>query len=781
MGLRSFFRSIVNVVQKAVKVVANIVSSLVSAVTSPFGIKMDVPDYGIGQDQTDAIQGVLLNKDSAVENIPVVYGKRALGGTRVFVSTNGTNNKYLYLAFVLCEGQINGLTKLYVDDNEVPLNSYDHGVQTTASSGNYQNKIMVQFFDGRDDQVASSLLQEAPGWDSDHKLSGVAYLAVRFEWVGYNTSDAPNNNPYGGGIPQLRVILEGKKIFNILTALNPADYGAIVSKPSSWSQPTNQSVKWTSSGTPALSYTVRFTTSASDSVVNVNLTMTTGGTAGASTLTNTVTLINEADMSTVKTFTLGPNTSDQTVTNNIDEQYTLPTGSYRAVFATTLDNTGVTGSSTSWTMSLAIEPPTNTRATLYENETVSYTNNPVNVLLDYMRNSRYGKGLSNDVFDWQTFRIAAALCEQTVTYANSTTSKAFTCDAVIDTSNTILSNCKIILTGFRGIMPYQQGKYKLLIEHGGDDTDITATPANPTPVFTVDTDSLIGGIQLEGESKENKINRCVVTYVDPEADYQPNDVIYPEEDSADDLSFLAQDGARLEKKITMPTIADRKIAEQYARVFVKRSRNQKYATFLTTMATANTSVGDLIRINVDTISLDGIFRIVDMRIDSNGNIEVNAIEHQSSAYGITGTGVDYVRPSINLPNPATVTAPTNLVINSGQAYDIISSDGFKIYRIYATWTASTDPFVNDYIVQYKKITDTDYTTYTQTGDTFAYIGPLVLGNSYVVRVCARNSLNKKSDFVTSAATLIEDLYTPASGTSSLTGTTGKKFIKAGDW
>ena len=36
---------------------------------------------------SDAMRGVLLNKESNVEPIPVIYGTRRVGGTRVFIST----------------------------------------------------------------------------------------------------------------------------------------------------------------------------------------------------------------------------------------------------------------------------------------------------------------------------------------------------------------------------------------------------------------------------------------------------------------------------------------------------------------------------------------------------------------------------------------------------------------------------------------------------------------------------------------------------------------------
>ena len=66
-----------------------------------------------------------------------------------------------------------------------------------------------------------------------------------------------------------------------------------------------------------------------------------------------------------------------------------------------------------------------------------------------MRNPRFGKGLPNNVFNFDTWKTAADLCDQVITYEDSTTGKAFTCDAVVNTSLCLMSNIKIILSGFR--------------------------------------------------------------------------------------------------------------------------------------------------------------------------------------------------------------------------------------------------------------------------------------------------------------------------------------------
>ena len=47
-------------------------------------------------------KGVLVNKASANSAIPVIYGKRKVGGNIIFLETSGTDNAYLYLVMALC-------------------------------------------------------------------------------------------------------------------------------------------------------------------------------------------------------------------------------------------------------------------------------------------------------------------------------------------------------------------------------------------------------------------------------------------------------------------------------------------------------------------------------------------------------------------------------------------------------------------------------------------------------------------------------------------------------
>ena len=157
-----------------------ITSFVISKAIQWLAPKPELPDF---TQDADA-QGVLVNKQSNNANIPVIYGKRLVGGVRVFLeSSGGSTNEYLYGALVLCEGEINAITKIKVDDADVTFDgAFADGSQITSDDTRFGDTITIQPFYGTDGQSASGLLTTLTNWTSDHKLSGLCYIAFRIKW-----------------------------------------------------------------------------------------------------------------------------------------------------------------------------------------------------------------------------------------------------------------------------------------------------------------------------------------------------------------------------------------------------------------------------------------------------------------------------------------------------------------------------------------------------------------------------------------------------------------------
>ena len=208
MGGWNPFEDIVDFVTDIVDVFVDIIEDFVGwLVPMP-----DIPDFGDMQaDQT--AKGVLVNKFSSNAHIPVVYGTRKVGGNVVFLETSGTDNEFLYMAIVLSEGEINDISSIFINDNQVTWSGdiADNTQITVASSDsnffdstNSQSLITCEPHFGTDNQNASSLLSTLSSWTSNHRLRGLAYLAIKFQW----------NTDKFGSLPTVNAIVQGKKVYN---------------------------------------------------------------------------------------------------------------------------------------------------------------------------------------------------------------------------------------------------------------------------------------------------------------------------------------------------------------------------------------------------------------------------------------------------------------------------------------------------------------------------------------------------------------------------------------
>ena len=142
-GIGDFFSDLLGAAGDLLEDVVNMVTGALGALGGLFGFSPDLPDFGMdeGVGAEEMIQGVLLNKAGAIAHIPIIYGTRMVGGTRVLVSTDGDSNKYLYVAFILCEGQTASpaITKLLIDENDLEIDSLTHGTQVNPTDSRYKD------------------------------------------------------------------------------------------------------------------------------------------------------------------------------------------------------------------------------------------------------------------------------------------------------------------------------------------------------------------------------------------------------------------------------------------------------------------------------------------------------------------------------------------------------------------------------------------------------------------------------------------------------------------
>ena len=589
----------------AVKKIVEFPIKVVSKALSWLMPQPEIPEFG-ETDFDSFEQGILLNKQSNDANIPVVYGERLLGGTRVFLETSGTDNEFLYMALILCEGEINSIEQIRVDDKVVTFDgAFADNTQRSvdSSDGNFYKDsvsyITIEPHLGTDSQSASSLLSTLSSWGSNHKLSGLAYLALKFKW----------NQDVFSGIPKVQAKIKGKKV-----------------------------------------------------------------------------------------VTLASNLSESSAT---------------------------------------------------------FSANPAFCLLDYLRNTRYGKGLATTDIDLQSFYDASQVAVTQVTpYSGASDINIFDCNAVLDTSKKIIENTRTLLRGCRGFLPYSSGKYKLVLETTGSAS------------ITLTEDDIFGGFSLASEDKNNKYNRVIVSFVNPDRNFQVDEVQFPPIDdsgltSADQHATMktADGGFLLEGRFDFQTLTSPYQAEEMAEVILRRSREALKFNINAGGNAYDLAIGDIVNITHASVGFSAkAFRVNSMSFNEDFTVGLNLIEHQDAHYTWATKGQVASTPSTNLPDPFTIQPPASVTLTDEM---IEYADGVVLTRLNIVIGSSPDSFVQYYQVEAKKTSEDNFKIISSGTELRHEFLNVIDGENYTVRAKAINALGVSSTFTSATHTVVGATETPA--------------------
>ena len=598
MGWGSVFKSVTKIITAPIKILSKALSWIVPK-------PPEIPDFGTTEFD-DFETGILLNKQSNDASIPVIYGTRLVGGTRVFMETSGTDNTYLYMAIILGEGEINDITEIRIDDKAVTWSGdLADNTQRTVGSGDsnfYKDSaslITVEPHYGTDGQSASSLLSTLSSWGSNHKLSGLAYLALRFTW----------NQDAFSSIPKVQSVVQGRKVV--------------------------------------------------------------------------------------------------TLASNLSE------------------------------------------------ETASFSSNPAFCLLDYLRNTRYGKGIATADIDLQSFYDASQVCVTQVTpYSGGSDINIFDCNAVLDTSKKIIDNVRTLLSGCRGYLPYTSGKYKLIIETTGSAS------------ITLTEDDIEGGYTLNSENKNDKYNRVIVSFINPARNYQVDEVQFPPIDdsgltSADQHATMktADGGFLLEGKFDFQTITSPYQAEEMAEIILRRSREALKLNINVAGDGYDLAIGDIVNITHSSLGFSAkAFRVLAITFNEDFSLGLTLVEYQASHYTWASKTVVTSTPSTTLPNPFVIQPPASVTLTDTL---VEYNDGTVIVALDVAVGASPDSFVDFYQVEYKLSTDSNFIIYAQGSGLNHRVLNVIDQKIYNVRVKAVNSFGVSSSYVSATRTIVGAIEPPS--------------------
>ena len=389
-----------------------------------------------------------------------------------------------------------------------------------------------------------------------------------------------------------------------------------------------------------------------------------------------------------------------------------------------------------------------TLASNLSEQTASFSTNPAFCLLDYLRNERYGKGIATANLDLQSFYDASQVCETQVTpFSGGSDINIFDCNAVVDTSKKVLDNVRDIIKGMRGYLPYVQGKYKLVIETIG------------TASVSLTEDDIIGGYALASPTKNSKFNRVIVSYINPDRNYQVDEVQFPPIDdsglaSADQHATMktADGGFLLEHRADFRTITSTYQAEEMAEIILRRSREAIGLSLNCGFKAYELHIGDIVNVSLSSLGFSNkAFRVISMTFAEDYTINLQLVEYQASHYTWATKQQVSSTPTTTLPNPFTIQPPASITLSDEM---IEYADGIVITRLNIDITASTDQFVQYYQVEAKKSDESNFKIISSGSQLKHEFLNVIDDATYDVKVKAINTFNVSSSFISASRKIV---------------------------
>lgn len=157
---------------------------------------------------------------SAIEPARIIYGTARTSGPVVYTNTAptpGTNdNSTLWTAISLCQHEIEDITEIWLDGDQILSSAIDWAGTGGVTSGKYgpigSNEV-TNFYRrfGTDTQTHVTELATAfTDWTSDYDGKGIAYIVCAFE-----LGTATGEGVWAQGAPQnIRAVVKGKKVYD---------------------------------------------------------------------------------------------------------------------------------------------------------------------------------------------------------------------------------------------------------------------------------------------------------------------------------------------------------------------------------------------------------------------------------------------------------------------------------------------------------------------------------------------------------------------------------------
>ncbi|HEK0400783.1 TPA: DUF1983 domain-containing protein [Proteus mirabilis] len=286
-------------------------------------------------------------------------------------------------------------------------------------------------------------------------------------------------------------------------------------------------------------------------------------------------------------------------------------------------------------------------------EKTAWSNNGALVILDYYR---HYLGVPDSDIDWNAFKVAADICDETVHTPDGKSEPRYTLNGAYELEESPASVLEMMHKCIAGEPTYIAGKHGILMQ-------IYNGPA----LLTIDESQIIDTVTVTPElSLRDATNAIYGTFVDAEQQYNKTDfepVVIEE--------WIEEDGLEIKENMDYRFVTSPYQANRLANLYLRKKRAGRRIQLRMNLDGYAYRPGDVIKLELPSLGISDLeFRIADWKFHPSEGVEITLEEDGPYIYEDLASK-PFVRPPFTKLPTGGVAAPINLAFVPLSVTDIV--------------------------------------------------------------------------------------------------------------
>ncbi|HCT9442879.1 TPA: DUF1983 domain-containing protein [Proteus mirabilis] len=286
-------------------------------------------------------------------------------------------------------------------------------------------------------------------------------------------------------------------------------------------------------------------------------------------------------------------------------------------------------------------------------EKTAWSNNGALVILDYYR---HYLGVPDSDIDWNAFKVAADICDETVQTPDGKSEPRYTLNGAYELEESPASVLEMMHKCIAGEPTYIAGKHGILMQ-----------VYNGPALLTIDESQIIDTVTVTPElSLRDATNAIYGTFVDAEQQYNKTDfepVVIEE--------WIEEDGLEIKENMDYRFVTSPYQANRLANLYLRKKRAGRRIQLRMNLDGYAYRPGDVIKLELPSLGISDLeFRIADWKFHPSEGVEITLEEDGPYIYEDLASK-PFVRPPFTKLLTGGVPAPINLAFVPLSVTDIV--------------------------------------------------------------------------------------------------------------